>query len=234
MESLEEAVRRGGIPFELSHGRDLFAYMDENREFDLLFSSAMDSVEALTGNSYLHDFNWNKFERIIDVGGSRGQKALAILEFCPDLEAVVFDRPQVIEAAGSFWKGKIAEPLLSRVRFEAGDMFDAIPPAQSDNDLYLFSAVFHGLSDVDGRLVLDKLRIAFGDRQPTLLIVDAVAGEMNIDPAIASFDMQMLMGTEGRERTLAEWRSLLTSGGFELVEVIDVRTFAKFLIARMH
>lgn len=232
IESLEEAVRRGGIPFKLSHGRDLFAYMDENREFDLLFSSAMDSVEALTGNTYLRDFRWDKFNRLIDVGGSRGQKALAILEFCPDLEAVVFDRPQVIEAARSFWQGKIADTLLSRVRFEAGDMFDAVPPAISDNDLYLFFAVFHGLSDADGRLVLDKLRIAFGDKRPTVLIADAVVAEMSLDAAIASFDMQMLIGTEGRERTLPEWQSLLASGGFELVEVIEVRTFVKFLVAR--
>lgn len=43
-EQLEQAVRGGDIPFRLTHGQELFPYLDDHPEFDSLFSRAMDSV----------------------------------------------------------------------------------------------------------------------------------------------------------------------------------------------
>jgi C-methyltransferase len=65
-----------------------------------------------------------------------------------------------------------------------------------------------------------------------VLIADAVLAESGADSTLASFDMQMLIGTAGRERTLSEWQQLLAGSGFTLVNVLDVRTFAKFLVLR--
>ena len=64
----------------------------------------------------------------------------------------------------------------------------------------------------------------------TVAIIDTVAGVQNIDPAIASFDMQMLIGTRGRERTESEWRGMLQSSGFRLREIVDLQTFASLLV----
>lgn len=44
--------------------------------------------------------------------------------------------------------------------------------------------------------------------------------------------MQMLINTRGRERTLEEWQALLGRSGFAVEEVVDVRTFAKFLVVK--
>lgn len=65
-----------------------------------------------------------------------------------------------------------------------------------------------------------------------MLIGDNVMEEMQADSTTTSFDMQMLIGTAGRERTLKEWLALLDGSGFRLVEVLDVRTFAKLLLLR--
>lgn len=232
MESLEESIRDGGVPFAKVHGVDLFAYTDQNKEFDLLFSQAMDAVENLTGNMFFEDFNWGAFDRIIDVGGSKGSKSIAILKSFPNLKAVVFDRPQIIETAKTNWGKKVADEVLARIEFQPGNMFESLPIAASDKDLYLFFAIFHGLSDVESQKVLTNLKTAIGKKKPWVLIADSVAEEMQINPTVAAFDMQMLIGTRGRERTLSEWRSLLEDSGFEIVDVIDVRTFAKFIIVR--
>lgn len=231
MEALEESIRDGGVPFAKVYGVDLFAYMDQNEEFDLLFSQAMDAVESITGTTFFEDFNWGAFDRIIDVGGSKGSKSIAILKSFPTLKSVVFDRPQIIKTANTDWKGKAPEEVLARIDFQPGDMFDGLPIAVSDKDLYLFSAIFHGLSDTESKKVLTNLKAAIGSKKSCVLIADSVAEDMRINPIVAAFDMQMLIGTEGRERTLTEWRSLLEDVGFEIVDVIDVRTFAKFIIA---
>ena len=90
LEELEAGIRSGETPFVKTHGTPLFEYMDGDAEFDAQFAAAMDAVEALTGNDYLQDFDWSRFERIIDVGGSKGAKALAILAREPQLRALVF------------------------------------------------------------------------------------------------------------------------------------------------
>lgn len=231
-DSLEQSIRTGETPFVQSHGVELFRYMDENRDFDMLFSRAMDSVEALTGDSYLHDFDWSRFDRLIDVGGSKGSKAVAVLRNNPKLRGLVFDRPQVIEGAADYWRQQNEPAVLERMEFVGGDMLEAIPPAVSDRDIYMCMAVFHGLGDAEAQKLLDKLKQAFGDKHPTLLVVDTVAAETSIDPSVASFDMQMLIGTKGRERTLDEWRALFEGACLNLEEVVEVQTFASFIVVR--
>ncbi|TAN48587.1 MAG: methyltransferase [Methylococcaceae bacterium] len=232
MEPLEDCLRDGDVPFAKCNGADLFGFMDQNKSFDLLFSEAMDAVANVTGNLFLEDFNWGGFERIIDVGGSKGSKSIAILESCPNLKAVVFDRPQIIEAAKNHWNGKIAADVLARIEFQAGDMLESLPAAESDNDLYVFIAILHGLSDAECVKVLNNLKAAVGAKRPYILFADMVAEETHINPSTAAFDMQMLIATRGRERTLTEWKRLLESTGFEIVDIMNVRTFAKFIVAQ--
>ncbi|MGD9171657.1 MAG: hypothetical protein PVI97_16650 [Candidatus Thiodiazotropha sp.] len=52
----------------------------------------------------------------------------------------------------------------------------------------------------------------------------------HIDPTVASFDMQMLIGTRGRERTEGEWRALFEQNGYALRETVSLRTFARLLV----
>ena len=66
----------------------------------------------------------------------------------------------------------------------------------------------------------------------SVLFADAVAEEIHINSTVAAFDMQMLIGTMGRERTPSEWKQLLENAGFEIVEIMNVRTFAKFIIGK--
>ncbi len=231
-ESLAASIRSGETPFVKTHGQELFTYMDRHAEFDTLFARAMDAVESLTGLDYLHDFDWSRFERLIDVGGSKGAKAMAILRNNPQLEALVFDRPQVIATAEAFWHQQGTAELLLRVDFASGDAMKEIPPARSERDIFLCMALFHALGDEDAHRVLANISRAIGSTGATLLIVDTVAAEVGIDPNVAAFDMQMLIGTHGRERTLSEWQMLLEDGGFSIREVVAVRTFARFIVAQ--
>jgi hypothetical protein len=232
LDSLEESIQDGGIPFEKTNGTDLFEYMNQNRGFDTLFSQAMDSVENIAGTEFLKDFNWGEFKRIIDVGGSNGSKALSILKANPNLKAVVFDRPQIIKGAKKKWQCKEHNSTLERMEFVGGDVLESIPQAESDNDVYFFMAVFHTFKDSDCRKILQNLKTAIGNKSPYVVITDAVANEMNIDSITASMDMQMLMGTEGRERTISEWRSLFNDTGFIIEQIMDIRTFAKYIVIR--
>ena len=229
-EHFNQGVVNGAPPFELAHGEALFRYMDDHPEFDALFSRAMDSVEALTGDSFATDFDWSRFTRIIDIGGSKGSKSLAILKRNPHLTALVMDRSQVIREAETFWHGQEDPAITDRMTFLAGDLFATLPQANSDKDIYLLSAVLHALDDHDCIKLLKNLVAASHETGARIALMEVVMPESRADLATTTFDLQMFAGTKGRERTLHEWQSLIDSSGLVLQEVVNLRSFASILV----
>lgn len=229
-EQLEQGIHTGNVPFESVHGNELYTHMDRNTEFDALFARAMDSVEALTGDSYARDFAWERFERVIDVGGSKGSKTLTLLKQHPHLSAVVFDRPQVIDTAADYWATHAAPELLNRVSFVAGNLLELAPAAKNGKDIYLLSAVLHGMDQQNCVRALRNLAGAIGDTGAVIAIMELVMPDPPADFASAAFDMQMFMATQGRERTLSEWHQLFTQAGLALHEQVNLRSMGKILV----
>ena len=55
----------------------------------------------------------------------------------------------------------------------------------------------------------------------------AVLVEQKESLMLTSCDMQMLMGTEGRERTAKEWAKLCAKAGYSFAQMIDTRSLWK-------
>lgn len=230
-EQLEAGIRSGIPPFKLSYREELFEYLDQHPAFDQQFSEAMDSVEALAGDGFATDLDWRRFERIIDVGGSRGTKALAILKRYPTLSALIFDRPQVIAEAQRYWANHHTGGV-ERLCFQAGDFFEAIPKASGSKDIYLLSAVLHGFDDKTCLQVLHRLHEAIGTSGACVAVLEIIVPETGADLASASFDMQMFLGCRGKERTLSEWKSLIQNSELFLDEVVRIRSVGSVLMLR--
>jgi len=231
-EQLERGVREGVPPFSLSHGMELFADLDRHSELDTLFAQAMDSVEALSGDAYATDFDWSRFERIIDIGGSRGSKSLTILKHHPGLAALVVDRAQVINEARQYWSAQ-STPAAERMRFEIGDILGTLPAAQSARDIYLLAAVIHGFDADTAIVALRNLADACGNSGARIALLENVLPEQGADLFGAASDMQMFMGTRGRERSLTEWSRLFARSGLILEEVVGLRSFVKILVLKV-
>ncbi|MGR9117570.1 MAG: methyltransferase [Gammaproteobacteria bacterium] len=231
-EQLEQGVRSGEVPFRNSHGSDLYSYMDDHAEFDSLFARAMDNVEILMGDSLVTDFDWGRFDRVIDVGGSMGSKSLALLKRHPHLTALVFDRDRVIQTAAAYWAGKTSPEVVSRVAYQSGNLLESVPAAKDDKDIYLLSAVLHGLDDDDCIKALTNLSAASAGTGARIVLVEMVVPESKADFSSTAFDMQMFMATRGKERTFSEWQCLFDRAKMQLEEQIDLRSIAKILVLR--
>ncbi len=229
-EQLEAGIRIGEAPFKIVHNQDFYAYLDADAEFDALFAQAMDSVEILAGDRYVNDFDWGRFDRIIDIGGSKGSKTLAILQRYPRLTAVVIDRKQVIQLAVDYWKDNADADLLSRVRFCSGDFLESIPAARNNKDIYLLSTVLHGLDDAQCTQVLRHMLTAIAETGARIAVMELVIPEIHADLASAAFDMQMFMATRGKERTLSEWKTLFAKSGLMLEELVHLKSIGKIMI----
>lgn len=230
-EQLERGIRTGQVPFRLALGEDLFTWMDTHADFDRLFSNAMNSVDALTGDSYATEFDWRPFSRVIDVGGSRGAKAVAILRRHSHMSALVIDRAQAIQGASECWSHEAAS-LTSRLRFQVGDALKFVPAAASDKDIYLLSALLHGFNDDTCTRVLANVYEAAAPKGALIIVMEMVLAGRDADVAGTTCDMQMFMGTEGRERTMAEWENLFSRSRLILQETVRLSSLGQMLVLR--
>lgn len=231
-EQLEAGIRTGQTPFRLCHGKGLYEYMGQDAGFDALFASAMDEVEALGGDSFATAFNWKAFDRLIDVGGSKGAKSMAILRRHPHLRACVVDRVELIRKAREAVVPQADEALRARMDFIEGDALGLLPGATGPRDVYLLSAVLHGFDDETCVRILRNVAGKAASGGAPIIVMELVVPGHRADLSAASFDMQMLMGTEGRERTLTQWRTLFSRSAVELTEVVHLASFGKMLVLR--
>lgn len=231
-QSLQQGVCKGDVPFEIINQQDLYAYMACHADFRAQFAAAMDSVEALSGDSFATDFDWSRFDRIIDVGGSKGSKSLAILKHVDHLRACVVDYPEVVHHAEEHWAGRIEASLLARISFTPGDALQSVPKAINDKDVYLLSAVLHAFDDATCCKVLGNIREAINATAARIVLFELVMPQSAPDIATCSFDMQMFIATKGRERTLVEWQSIFSASGVVLEEVVNLRSYGKLLVLK--
>jgi acetylserotonin O-methyltransferase len=135
--------------------------------------------------------------------------AIAACERYPALRAVVFDLPQVIGVA-RFHANRSAT-AVERIQVMAGDFFrDELP----DADLFAMGRILHDWPEDKIDVLLDKIY----RRLPAdggILLAEKLLHEDKSGPVSAQIQsLNMLLCTEGKERTLGEYRRLLEDAGF--------------------
>jgi hypothetical protein len=121
----------------------------------------------------------------------------------------------VVAEAKEFLKGEIA----ARATIVGGSFFEVVPKG---GDVYLLRRIIHDWEDEDAGRILSNVRSAMGP-DGTLLLVEGLL-DSAVHPA-GLMDLVMLV-LGGRERTEADFRSLLDSAGFALNRVIPAGTYS--------
>jgi hypothetical protein len=202
---LLQGVRTGETPFERAHGEKFFDFLDrfdaEGGHYEEAWS-ALGDVDAAIADVY----DFSRFARIVDVGGGRGGLLRQALATAPEATGVLFDTPAVVAD----------RPPVGRMESVGGDFFDSVP---SRGDLYVLKFVLHDWPDDAASRILRNCARAMDD-EARLLIVELLLPD-GTEPSYARIDdLNMLVLTGGRARTLGEYRELLESTGFELDRVI--------------
>ncbi len=204
---LEDAVREGTHRWTQTFGTEggLFSHFYKTEETKRAFLTGMHGFGMLSSPKVAAAFDLSRFHRLVDLGGGTGHLALAARERYPNLQAALFDLPAVIEFARA----------LSDLELIAGDFFtDDLPPA----DLYSIGRILHDWSEEKIRGLLAKI---FASLPPggALLIAEKLLKEDRSGPVATHMQsLNMLVCTEGRERTLSEYTALLKGAGFEEVQ----------------
>lgn len=211
---LFHSVRTGEPGFEHVYGMPFFEYLSRNPPVRAVFDAGMNARARHHAVAETYDFD--AVDTLVDVGGGQGALLAAVLRAHPRLQGILFDLPHVIAQADA-----LLGDAAGRWQVAGGDFFIDVP---AGGDAYALSWVVHDWGDDESVEILRNCRRAMSP-DGRLLLIERVLPSANA-PAPSKFgDLNMLVLTAGgRERTEAEFRSLLDRAGFTLSRILPTST----------
>ena len=207
-------LETGKNAFERVHGMSVWDWFDQHPDERSVFAAAMGSMTELEAPGVATAYPFAEVKRVCDVAGSRGALLAEILVQHPHLSGVLFDNAGVIATAAPLLD---ARGVLARVELKSGSFFENVPPGC---DAYLLKNILHDWDDERSLTILRNCRRAM---QPghRLLIVELVVERDSARGIGPMSDVQMMMVcSEGRERSRADFARLFEVAGFKLCRVV--------------
>jgi acetylserotonin O-methyltransferase len=208
--NLEDAVREGTHRWQQTFGWEgaIFSHLfrDENTKREFLMG--MHGFGVISSPQIVGAFDLSRFKVFCDLGGATGHMAIAACERYPTMRAIMFDLPEALPLAKEIVG---ASSVSHRIELVGGDFFsDELPQC----DLIGLSRILHDWTEEKINNLLRRIH----DRLPRgggLLVAEKLLWEDKTGPRWAQMQsLNMLTCTEGKERTLSEYETLLTKAGF--------------------
>jgi acetylserotonin N-methyltransferase len=217
---LADAVREGSHRWKQAFGLDgpIFASFFRSDEDKREFVWGMHGYGQISSPEVVAAFDLSRFHHLVDLGGATGHLALAVCRRYPQLRATVLDLAEVVP----FAQETIAkEPdLADRVTAVVGDFFQDLPPG----DLYSLGRILHDWTEEKIARLLARIYQALPPGGG-LLVAEKLLDEDRAGPRWAQLQsLNMLVCTEGKERTMAEYSALLQRAGFTSIEARITRS----------
>ncbi|NXP39525.1 ASMT methyltransferase, partial [Leiothrix lutea] len=207
--------REGRNQYERAFGvssRDPFGAMYRSDEEMLKFMAGQNSVWSICGRDVLAAFDLSPFTQIYDLGGGGGALAQECVSLYPNSTVTIYDLPKVVQVA----REQFVSPEERQISFHEGDFFnDSIPEAE----LYILSKILHDWDDDKCKQLLAKVYKACKPGGGVLLIESLLNEDKSGPVETQLYSMNMLVQTEGKERTAAEYTKLLEAAGFGVIQV---------------
>jgi hypothetical protein len=208
-------VMSGETPAGKVFGMPGFAYLRKDAEAGEAFDATMTVISRRAVAGIVEAYDFSRALTVVDVGGGQGTLIAGILKANPHLHGILFDQPDVVNAAERTLEEAGVAERCERV---GGNFFAGVP---AGGDVYILRSIIHDWDDMPATNILDNCERAMA-QDGRVLVVESVidAGEKSV--AAKMLDVQMLAMTGGRERTVEEFEELFAGAGLEVSRVIPV------------
>ncbi len=221
---LADAVRDGKPTFEQIYGEVLWAWFDAHPDEGLHFHRSMAELSRLDVAPIAAGYDFGRHTRVVDLGGGEGELLAGLLTAYPGLRGAVHDTEQGARGAPE----RLARAgVADRAEVLHGSFYESVP---AGFDLYLMRQIVHGHDDSAMKPVLEKVHAAM-PADAHLLVLDTLMPEEREAPNPAFLDLQMLIGSGGRERTRTQMARLLDAANFRLLDVIRTASLTAIFVA---
>ena len=212
-DELAYSVRTGKPGFDRAFGKKTFEWMEENPEARSILDQgqglkAMGFAEAVREVCDFSDFN-----SICDIGGGQGTFLIQLLTHYPRIRGTVADLPGAVEAAE---KAIAKADLTDRCSAIPYDFFKDAPPAC---DAYFLVNILHDWEDEVCRQILKNISQSM-TADSKLWIVEYLIEPGPGFSVAKLLDLEVLVMGGGRERSIDEFKRLLSSAGLTVSKAI--------------
>jgi acetylserotonin O-methyltransferase len=211
---LEDAIREGTHRWKQTFGFDgpIFSHFFRTEESMRVFLRGMHGQGTVTSPKVVTAFDLSRFHKLVDLGGATGHLAIAACEHYPEMRAIVFD----LAGPSAMAREYVAlSPARDRIEISVGDFFEDELPAA---DLYAAGRILHDWPEDK----IDRLLERIFNRLPSgggLLIAEKLLNDDGVGPIWANMQsLNMLVLTEGKERSVPGYARLLERAGFTHIE----------------
>ena len=207
-------IKTGKTAFNHTFNRDFYSYLKQDSEASGNFNEWMKETTREWLLPVLEAYDFSEVKTLVDVGGGIGTLTAVILNANPKMQAILFDREDVVVGAQRVLEGA---GVADRCQIVGGNFFDAVLP---DGDLYLISRVLLNWDDTDAIKILTNCYQAMTVKD-RLVVVDFMLPKGQISPfmGLTSLNLFILGGTF--MRTEDEFYNLLSSAGFKVTNTIQ-------------
>ncbi len=227
---LDDAVREGANRWTQAFGsRDaLFDHYFRDEAATAAFLGGMHGFGQLASPLIVRAFDLSRFQHLVDLGGATGHLAIAACEAYPGLRATVLDLPRVERfACEHIARSRVAD----RVEAMAGDFFT---DDLMGGDLYYLGRILHDWSEDKITKLLARIYAAL-PLGGALLIGETLVNDHRSGSVYTLMqDLNMLVCTDGKERTFAEYRALLEAAGFASIDFRRTGSLIDAILAVKH
>ena len=210
-DNLPDAIREGTNRWKQTFGTDgpIFSQIFRTPEDQREFLMGMHGYGLMSSPAVVNAVDLSKYSTFVDLGGATGHLATAACVRWANLRGVVFDLPQVVPLATEIVS---ATPVKDRVTVVGGDFFaDELPKG----DVYALGRILHDWTEAKIKTLLAKIHAALPSGGAVLVAEKVLHdGKAGPDWAVTQ-SLNMLLVTEGKERTLGEYAALLEGAGFK-------------------
>jgi C-methyltransferase len=218
--NFEHALKTGRNPFEDVHGMNVWEWFERHTDEREMFAHSMMGLSVADAPVIARLYPFREIHSVCDIGGGRGTLLSELLIRHAHLRGVLYERGPVLDSARPLLE---ARGVLNRVRLSPGDFFEKVPTGA---DAYLLKNVLHDWDDERCVAILRNVRDAAG-KAGRVLIAESLLERYSQDPIAVPADLQMMVAcADGRERSQAEFQSLLGKCGFELARLFSYPTIS--------
>ncbi|KER03300.1 methyltransferase [Photorhabdus temperata] len=193
----------GKSAFEMVYGKPIFEHLANNKSLREDFDALMTKNSNTLIQNLLNVYDFNIYNRMLDVGGAKGHLLESINEKVKGKHYAVLDRYNEL-------------PVSEDIDFINGDFMKSIP---SGYDLYILMNIIHNWNDDGVISILKNCRKAMDD-DATVLLISVMKKPQS--PIANSMSILMDMLFLSKERYLTEVEDLANQAGLTIKDTKDI------------
>ncbi len=216
--TLEEALRSGRATFGFA------AFTPEEQH---IFSVGVEALTARSAQALASSYNFERHQRMLDLGGGTGSFLFAVLQHTPTLHVTLFERPATIAVVR---ERLMQMPAMLNFEIIEGNFLE--DPIPTGYDVVLLANVIHLFSPHVNQQLLQRARAAM-ELGTRLLLVDFWTDPTHTRPPFAALMAGefLIVTGEGDVYSTDEVSAWLDQTGWRFVEHTPLAGAASLIVA---